>query len=361
MAMKSITENLKLRVQANGREVWVARWRERGQAKFRTLGPKTDFSEGEAKRLAEKVVAESRAATATVSEPVTLRQCYQAWVGGNRYCNKDGSPYSDETKRSHAAWWKTLDKMLGDMPVAKITTAVIEGRFTFGLAQDKIRRGKVVEQGRPMLAYQCIQLLSRICEEYLDLCGGRNPCHAAQKPSKPKLSKVRPLSKAEQQTWLLLINGDRDDVNLCWQVMHHTACRRKDVEGMRWEDLSADFQYWQCKVKGGEVFVRNVSAVADRLKRYRDRYAPGETHGRVFDSKIRSRIDTSARRHARSLGRKFSPHVIRHSRCTDMLSDPRVNLEQVRRQMTHASLTTTQKYAHLGLDSTDRTAAVLAE
>jgi integrase/recombinase XerC len=141
-----------------------------------------------------------------------------------------------------------------------------------------------------------------------------------------------------------LVALDRDDLDLQGETVRVLGKGRKErivpvgskarASLADWIDASREIRQGPDAPRGGRA-LRGAPLFLNRRG------------GRLTDRSVRRILDACVRRAA--LGRRISPHVLRHSFATHLLGAG-ADLRAIQELLGHASLSTTQKYTHVGID-----------
>lgn len=193
-----------------------------------------------------------------------------------------------------------------------------------------------------------------------------NPAHCL---TAPKKKKPLPQFVREDEMDQLLDNEEWGDnikdvrARTILILLYEAGLRRAELTGLDDEDV--DFGQWQLKVTGKRNKQRIVpfgKELAEQLKRYIEvRNENVAREGKalfVNDHGLRMTTDQVYEVVRKNLTRvttmkKRSPHVLRHSFATAMVNHD-ASLESVRKLLGHASLTTTEIYAHTTFEQLKR-------
>ncbi|UQZ89784.1 hypothetical protein C4J81_11420 [Deltaproteobacteria bacterium Smac51] len=188
----------------------------------------------------------------------------------------------------------------------------------------------------------------------------------------PKLPKRQSLFMTERETVSLLDEEEgRDDVaarrdQAIFELIYSSGLRVGELVGLDLGDLD---------LKGLKLMVRLGKGGKDRLAPFGEPAAEalkgwlevrrhwfdpavsgealflGRRGGRLGDREVRRVMDR--RLNASGLDERYSPHSLRHSFATHLLSAG-ADLKAIQEMLGHSSLATTQRYTHLDLDGLRR-------
>ena len=145
------------------------------------------------------------------------------------------------------------------------------------------------------------------------------------------------------------------------ETLYATGCRASEVVGMRIEDLYLDAAFLRCLGKGSKQRVVPLGSHAIKaLRSYLGEIRPGLLHGTespwVFVSRAGKKLSREmlwviVKKYVKRAGlhQKVSPHTLRHSFATHLLSGG-ADLRTVQELLGHASIQTTQHYTHVDRD-----------
>jgi integrase/recombinase XerD len=190
----------------------------------------------------------------------------------------------------------------------------------------------------------------------------------------PRQWKVLPKALSEEETSALIespAHGDaisgqsrftkalalRDRAML--EVLYAAAMRVSELVDVRVEDTKLELGYMMVRGKGDKERIVPLGAPAqDALRRYLGEARPlleGRRHAaelflaRGGHKLTRERIWMIVDRASKAAGRHASPHMLRHSAATHMVSHG-ADLRTVQTVLGHADISTTQIYTHVALD-----------
>ena len=193
-----------------------------------------------------------------------------------------------------------------------------------------------------------------------------NPVQAI---SAPKPEKVIPTFLSVDEIFSLINQPDKEKMLSCrdraiLELMYSCGLRVSELVGLNLEDLDLGLGSLKVKGKGGkERMVPVGSKALEALKDYLSvrgkleskKKTPGSSNA-IFLNHRGERL--TARSIARMIEkytrfltvfRPVHPHAIRHTFATHML-DAGADLRAIQELLGHSSLSTTQKYTHVGID-----------
>jgi integrase/recombinase XerD len=142
------------------------------------------------------------------------------------------------------------------------------------------------------------------------------------------------------------------------ETLYATGCRASEVVGLRLPDLHLDSGFLQCTGKGNKQRIvplgkHALGALRDYLGESRGNLLPATEAPWVFVSRggkklSREMLWVIVKKYVRRLGLndRVSPHTLRHSFATHMLSGG-ADLRTLQELLGHASIQTTQHYTHV--------------
>jgi integrase/recombinase XerD len=143
------------------------------------------------------------------------------------------------------------------------------------------------------------------------------------------------------------------------EVLYAAAMRVSEVVTVRVEDTKLDAGYMLVRGKGDKERMVPLGGPAQRalaayLKSARPRLAGGKSAPELFLARgghalTRERIWMIVELASRAAGRHASPHMLRHSAATHMVSHG-ADLRTVQTVLGHADIGTTQIYTHVALE-----------
>src|SRR5579864_3685423 len=145
------------------------------------------------------------------------------------------------------------------------------------------------------------------------------------------------------------------------ETLYATGCRASEVVGLKLSDLHLESGFLQCTGKGSKQRIvplgkQAVAAIRSYLGGFRGNLVVANESQWVFVSRggnklTREMLWVIVKKYVRRLGLndKVSPHTLRHSFATHMLSGG-ADLRTVQELLGHASIATTQHYTHVDRD-----------
>ena len=151
-------------------------------------------------------------------------------------------------------------------------------------------------------------------------------------------------------------SGLRDKALL--ELLYATGARASEVVGLTLDSLHFDLGYVRCFGKGSKerivpVAESAISAVNEYMESARplllrrrpsDHLFPGRSGGPITRQTVWRVVKKQAR--AAGIGRRVSPHTLRHSFATHMLQHG-ADLRAIQEMLGHADISTTQIYTHV--------------
>jgi len=264
------------------------------------------------------------------------------------------SPGSIETYRFQLEpWVEYLDKEYEKAKPGSKITAILLRKYLAGRRQESISL-------RTLAGF--ISALS-VFQQYL----GREKKYSGYicKLSKLKYSEKIPdfLSQKEASELFQMIGKDN---YLAWRdytavaLFYLSGIRRAELAGVKINDIDFGNRLISVIGKGNkERLVPYGDTFSDELMHYlkvREEFISGKSnhHGHLFLNykgsplTLRS-IDRIVKKYCSRLGKRVTPHMLRHSFATHMLENG-ADILAIKELLGHSSLATTQKYTHVTTD-----------
>jgi integrase/recombinase XerC len=142
------------------------------------------------------------------------------------------------------------------------------------------------------------------------------------------------------------------------ETLYSTGIRASELIGMNMDDIDPHDHLIRIRGKGRKERIVPVGAKAlQAIYKYHQHQPPGFKAAAVFTGPSGNRLTARTvqrilENYGKRLGlaQKASPHTLRHSFATHMLESG-ADLRTIQELLGHASLSTTQRYTHLNLDS----------
>jgi len=142
------------------------------------------------------------------------------------------------------------------------------------------------------------------------------------------------------------------------QLLYASGMRVSELVSLNLNDVDTDGGYVRCFGKGSKerlipIHSQAVAALKEHISQGRPRLKPGDGEKALFLNRRGERLTRQGLwqiikgyAKAAKLGREITPHTLRHSFATHMLSGG-ADLRSVQELLGHANISTTQVYTHL--------------
>ena len=142
------------------------------------------------------------------------------------------------------------------------------------------------------------------------------------------------------------------------ETLYSTGIRAAELIGMNRDDISHDDRLVRIRGKGRKERIVPIGRTAlGAIDAYLGPKKTGAENPAVFTGRAGNRLTARTvqrilenRRKKLGLAQKASPHTLRHSFATHLLESG-ADLRAIQELLGHASLSTTQRYTHVNLDS----------
>lgn len=181
---------------------------------------------------------------------------------------------------------------------------------------------------------------------------GINHIHIPTKTGRRKSRILRLLSEAEKKTLLIRLYNYKFKFGLCYELTYYGALRSAEllnihINDFLWREWKAESKE-PCKLivrgKGDrERFIFIPFPTMVRVAKYIKSLPDAEVDTKLFTFHYKFWHRTLSFLSKKYLGRKVNPHLIRHTRATD-LSNAGVSIQIIKEFLGHSSITTTEIY-----------------
>jgi integrase/recombinase XerC len=262
---------------------------------------------------------------------------------------------SFHTERSYLSDLEQFADFLGDVSPAQIDHLALRG-FLADLMNRKIKKSSIARKLSSI----------RTFFKYLNRAGilKNNP---ARLVSTPRREKRLPAVLTADDTQRLMeapgrFTGENYETVLrdraVLETLYSTGIRASELAGINRNDLSRPERLIRIRGKGKKERIVPIGRTAlGALDNYLERKKSGADNAAVFTGPSGKRLTVRTvqrilENYRKKLGfqQKASPHTLRHSFATHLLESG-ADLRAIQELLGHASLSTTQRYTHLNLDS----------
>ncbi len=262
---------------------------------------------------------------------------------------------SPHTERSYLSDLEQLADFLGPLPLEQVDHQALR-RYLAHLLQHNTKKSSIARKLSAIRSF--FRYLNR---------EGIIKTNPARLVSTPRREKRLPavLTPDDAQRLLEAPGGlhkdDGEDIlrdSAVLETLYSTGIRASELAGINRDDLSRHDRLLRIRGKGKKERIVPIGRTAlNALDAYLERKKKGAENPAVFTgpSGKRLTVRTVQRilekyRKKTGLQKKASPHTLRHSFATHLLESG-ADLRVIQELLGHASLSTTQRYTHLNLDS----------
>ncbi len=259
------------------------------------------------------------------------------------------------TERSYLSDLEQLADFLDNADPAKIDHQTLR-RFLAHLMNRKVKKSSIARKLSSIRAF--FKYLNR--EGILT----NNPARLVSTPRREK--RLPPVLTADDAQRLMEAPGgttpEHDEAVLrdraVLETLYSTGVRASELAGINRDDISRDDRLVRVRGKGRKERIIPIGRPAlNAIDSYLERKSRGRENPAVFTGPGGKRLTVRTvqrilENYRKKLGlqQKASPHTLRHSFATHLLESG-ADLRAIQELLGHASLSTTQRYTHLNLDS----------
>jgi len=198
---------------------------------------------------------------------------------------------------------------------------------------------------------------------------GRLKNNPAQDVQTPKMEKYMPTFLSVDETFDLMQSADQPSVSglrnrAMLELFYSSGLRLSELAGLNTDDVNFSAALVKLRGKGKKERIVPIGSqalqalqkyldVAQTIRKQREQYAEGvplflNARGdRITTRSIARIVDEVTAKSG--IGRKISPHTLRHSFATHLLSTG-ADLRSIQEMLGHESLSTTQKYTAVNIN-----------
>ncbi len=262
---------------------------------------------------------------------------------------------SPHTLRSYHSDLEQLSAFLGDKELSAVDHQMLR-RFIAHLLQDEVKKSSIARKLSAIRAF--FRYLNR--EGFLT----SNPARLVATPRREKrLPSVLTADDALRLMESPTAKKPADDVTVLrdravLETLYSTGIRASELIGMNREDIDRADSLIRIRGKGRKERIVPIGPKAlDAIGAYMRCLTGSSEIAAVFLGPSGKRLTARTvqrilENHRKQLGlrQKASPHTLRHSFATHLLESG-ADLRAIQELLGHASLSTTQRYTHVNLDS----------
>jgi len=264
--------------------------------------------------------------------------------------------YSNLTVEKYISDIKQFKKFLGDIDLLNVHLYHIQSYVTKLVRSDKKYKNTTIS--RKISSIRAFFNFLRTEGKRKDNPAFGQPLLKAEKQV-PKFLSIKEIFKLLEQQFENSWQGKRDKA--IFELLYGSGLRVSELVGLNINDIDFEFKTVRVKGKGKKERIvplsgKSIEALTEyltELKAQRIRRTDFGNPDALFLNKYFKRISTRAIRNICnkyiqniSLKTKLTPHVLRHSFATHLLSNG-ADLRTVQELLGHSSISTTQIYTHI--------------